>query len=143
MSSSLGAAARLSPRRLLATAALAAVIALGVSVATPAGSATAAPVAASSSSSPVADPIAASEWLHISSRTYFVGSPDLSLLASHQISLAGLAVKTCTAHGSGRTCVPLLEDGLRLLGRVTVFTCGGFSGYTVVVPSIWRSHCGR
>ncbi|MDA3805115.1 MULTISPECIES: hypothetical protein [unclassified Clavibacter] len=130
---------------MLATAALAAVIALGVSVATPAGPATATPVVASSSasSSPVADPIAASEWLHISSRTYFVSSTDLSMLASQQISLAGLAVKTCTAHGSGRTCVPLVEAGLRLLGRVTVFTCGGLSGYTVVVPSFGKSHCGR
>jgi hypothetical protein len=146
MSSRLGTAPRLTPRRLLGTAALAAVLGLGVPLSIPTDSASAASVAPVSASSASALSVEAesawrSRWSS-DSRSFFVDASSIARLNIGQISAAGLAAQACTAIHSGKGCVQLVAyvlAGSRYARNPA--TCP--DGYTVVFPRIYNSHCGR
>jgi hypothetical protein len=159
MSSRLGTSPRLTPRHLLATAALAAVLGLGASLSTPTGSASAAPKSAvsvsasasasssgsssSSSSSVETESAWRSRWAS-DSRSFFVDASAIARLLGGQISAAGLAGQVCTANHPGKACVQLVAYALRGSSvAVNPAACSSTSGYTVVFPRIYQSHCGR
>jgi hypothetical protein len=142
MSSRLGTTSRPSARRLLATAALAAVVGLGVSVSIPTGSASAATAAVSSSSTADADSIAASQE-GLVNRSFFVTPYDLARLAFGQTDSYKLAAQICTANHSGKACVQIVSYVLRGgQGSENWRTCNITGGYTVVFPDLFQSHCG-
>jgi hypothetical protein len=142
MSSRLGTTPRSTARRLLATAALAAVVGLGVSVSIPTGSASAATAAVSSSSTADAGSIAASQEGLIN-RSFFVTPYDLARLAFGQTDSYKLAAQICTANHSGKACVQIVSYVLRGgQGSENWRTCNITGGYTVVFPDLFQSHCG-
>jgi hypothetical protein len=150
MSSRPRTAPRLTLRHLLGTAALAAVLGLGVTVSIPAGSASASPVApapapasSTASSSGIAESAWRSRWSP-ESRSFFVDATAIARLEIGQISAAGLAGQVCTANHSGRACAQLVAYALRGAPyAVNPSTCPSTSGYTVVFPRIYQSHCGH
>jgi hypothetical protein len=150
MSPRLGTAPRLTPRHLLGAAALAAVLGLGVSLSIPTDSASAASVAsapASASSASTSSGEAESAWQSRWSshpRSFFIDAVAIARLEIGQISAAGLAGQVCTANHSGKACAQLVAFVLRGAPfAVNPSTCPSTSGYTVVVPRIYNSHCGH
>ena len=140
MPSRLGTTPRRTARRLLATAALAAVVGLGVSVSIPTGSASAAPVAVSSSSQADAGSIAASQ-AGLVNRSFFVTPGDLARLSFGLTDSYKLAAQICTANHSGKSCVVVVYYVLRGgQGPVNWHTCNITGGYTVVFPDLFQSH---
>ena len=143
MSSRLGTAPRSTTRRLLATAALAVVLGLGVSMSAPAGSASAAPAAPTSSSAAQADPIAASQADPVE-RTFYVSPRAVDNIKSGTLQPRALAGLVCTQFHSGLACVKsltlVLEGGP---GTTDPRTCQRGQGFTISYYSTHRSHCGR
>jgi len=138
-----GTTPRGTSRRLLATAVLAAVVGLGVSVSTPAGSASAAPAAPTSSSTADAGSITASQ-AGLVNRSFFVTPYDLARLAYGLTDPDKLAVQICTANHTGRACVTVASYVLRRgQGMVDWRDCNVTGGYTVVFPDAFQSRCGR
>ncbi|MBT1634382.1 hypothetical protein [Clavibacter michiganensis] len=138
-----GTTPRRTSRRLLATAVLAAVVGLGVSISTPAGSASAAPAAPTSSSTADAGSITASQ-AGLVNRSFFVTPYDLARLAYGQTDPDKLAVQICTANHTGKACVTDASYVLRRgQGTVDWRTCNIIDGYTIVFPIVFESRCGR
>ncbi|MBM7411288.1 hypothetical protein JOE38_001111 [Clavibacter michiganensis] len=142
MSSRLAATPRPAARRLLAAAVLAVVVGLGVSVSAPTDPASAAPVAASSSSTADAGSIAASQ-AGLVNRSFFVTPYDLARLSFGLTDSYKLAAQICTANRSGKSCVQIVSYVLRGgQGSENWHTCNITGGYTVVFPDLFASHCG-
>ncbi|MBF4625250.1 hypothetical protein [Clavibacter sp. VKM Ac-2872] len=134
-------------RRLLATAALAAVLGLGVSMSAPAGSASAAPAASSSSSSSSssstagADPIAASQE-QIINREFHVTPRTVAKLVAGTLTPKALAGLICTQIHSGIQCAKRITHLLQGYTHSTdPRTCARGQGYIVSYPITLRSRC--
>jgi hypothetical protein len=143
MLSRLGTATPSSTRRLLATAALAAVLGLGVSMSAPAGSASAAPAAPTSPSTADADPIAASQ-ANTAYREFHVSPRAVGRLKAGTLDPKALAGLICTQIHSGVSCAKSVAYVLRQgsPGVTDPRTCGIGVGYTVVYPATFQSRCG-
>ena len=101
MSSRLAIMHRPAARRVLATAALAAVVGLGISVSAPTDPASAVPAAVSSSSTADAGSITASQ-AGLVNRSFFVTPYDLARLSFGQTDSYKLAAQICSANRSGK-----------------------------------------
>ncbi|MFT2753697.1 hypothetical protein [Clavibacter sp. Sh2088] len=142
MSSRLTTTPPSSARRLLATAALAAVLAFGVSMSAPAGAASAAPAAPTSHSAAQADPIAASQ-AGIVNREFHISSRTVARLAAGTLSPQALAGLICTQFHSGIACAKLVTYVLQGYPGVTdPRTCARGEGFIVAYPNTYQSRCG-